>query len=160
MTGKEVAHVGRAGGACAGGLMERDKGWGQPCTELSPAPGGWLHSAAPCLCWGFFGLPFPESSGRATDQRTTQKEEAAPHPPMVCFLSGGVEPPETLNDRCYLIRCWKIVWKALTANRELEFQLTLVADRSFQAGNISIISLSREFCAKLSLQMIKHPGSG
>jgi len=83
---------------------------------------------------------------------------------MVCFLSSGVDPSKIqLNDRGYLIcchSCWKIVWKALTADGELEFQLTPVVDRSFQASNILIISPSREFCAKLSLQMIKHPGSG
>lgn len=145
--------MGRTGGTSAGGLTERDKGWGQPCTELHSA-----CSTAPSLRWVFFCLSFPESSGRGEDLCTT-----APHPPMVCFLSGGVEPSETLNDRCYLIcyrSSWKIVWKALAANGELEFQLTPVADRSFQAGNIWIISLSRKFCAKLSLQMTKHPGSG
>lgn len=127
-----------------------------------PGPSGQPHSAAPCLGWDFFSSSFPESSGRAKNLCAMQNTEAAPHPPMVCFLSGGVEPSETLNDRCYLICCrgwWKTVWKALTADRELEFQLTPVADRSFQAGNILIISPSREFWAKLSLQMIKLPGS-
>lgn len=153
--------MGRAAGAHAGGLVERDKVWGQPCLELSLAPGSQPRSAAPCLRWGFFSHHFQKA--QAERRICVPRKEAAPHPPMVCFLSGGVEPSETLNDRCYLIyyhSCWKIVWKALTADGELEFQLTPVADRSFQAGNISIISPSRKFCAKLSLQMIKHPGSG
>lgn len=135
-------------------------------TALSWAGPSPRHSA-PQRCSTFvlrrFGSSFPESSGRAKDLCTTQSEAAAPHPPMVCFLSGGVEPSETLNDRCYLIccrSCWKIVWKALSTDRELEFQPTPAADRSFQAGSISIISPLREFCAQLSLQMIKHPVSG
>lgn len=155
----EVASVGRVVSVRDGSLAERHKIWAQPCPKPSLTPSRCLCSTASRLPWRSFGMLFPESSGRVKDLCTTQNEEASPHPPLVCFLSGGMEPSKTLNDRCYLIcccSCWKIVWKALSAAEELEFQPTPVADRSFQAGNILIISPSRKFSAKLSLQMIKN----
>lgn len=146
------------GGTCGEGCRHprcepcgEGQGLGTALPQAVPGPKELAPQCCSAFALGFFGPSFPESSGGAKDLCTPQNEEAAPHPPMVCFLSGGVEPSETRNDRCCSIccrSCWKIVWKALTADGELEFQLTPVADRSFQAGNISIISPSRKVLCK------------
>lgn len=156
-----MACAGRAAGAHARTLAERLFG------DSPNLNWPWAQAVSPtALLWVYIGVFLPVICRKLRQSEglcTTQNGEAVPHPPMVCFLSGGVGPPETLNDRCYLIcccSCWKIVWKALTTDGELEFQLTPAADRSFQAGNILIISPLRKFCAKFSLQIIKHPGSG
>lgn len=134
-------------------LSPKNKKLGQSCPELPLVP--------LCHCVGaFWPVLSKKISCRALGLRPTQKGERVPCSLKLCLLSGGMKSSKTPNDWCYLISCWKIVSKALAAHREQEIQLTPAADRSFQAGNILVISPSRNFCAELSLQIRKHAGSG